>query len=315
MVTALQIDSIGGENEFIKNEATAFKQGRVWANGVLFHCNEIGSGPLALCLHGFPDSPWTYRYLMPELARAGYRVVAPYMRGFYPTTIPENGDLSLGARVGDVNALHEVLKGDRSAVVIAHDWGAIAAYGALAAEPDRWKKAVIGCIPHLQVFREISLSYPQIKRSFYFWFFQMALAEKVVALNDLAFIEELWRDWSPNFDPITELAYAKNCLRPPENLHAVLEYYRSYFDPVKFGTKLWQEEQFSLWGMPLRQPTLYLHGAKDGCVALDDIRVQAVTKYLGAGSRAELIPDAGHFFWVEHPEKINKLTLDFLAAP
>lgn len=310
-----QIDSIEGENGFIKNEAIAFKEGGVWANGVLFHYIEIGSGPLALCLHGFPDSPWTYRHLMPELAQAGYRVVAPYMRGFYPTTIPENGDLSLAARVGDVNALHEVLKGDGNAIVIAHDWGAIAAYGALAAEPDRWKKAVIGSIPHMQVFREISLSYPQIKRSFYFWFFQMALAEKVVALNDLAFIEELWRDWSPDFDPATELSYAKNCLRRPENLRAVIGYYRSYFDPVTFGTKLWQEEQLSLWGMPIKQPTLYIHGANDGCVALDESRVQAVKKYLGTGSRAEFLSDAGHFFWVEQPEKVNKLTLEFLGVP
>ena len=58
-----------------------FKTGVVQANKLRFHYLEIGEGPLALCLHGFPDSPWTYRYLLPELARAGYRAVAPSCAG------------------------------------------------------------------------------------------------------------------------------------------------------------------------------------------------------------------------------------------
>ena len=65
-----------------------FKTGVVEANGLEFHYVEAGEGPLALCLHGFPDSPFSYRYLMPELAKAGYRAVAPFMRGYTPHRDP-----------------------------------------------------------------------------------------------------------------------------------------------------------------------------------------------------------------------------------
>ena len=184
-----------------------FKRGAVRANGVEFHYLEIGSGPLALCLHGFPDSPWTYRFLLPELARAGYRAVAPFMRGYAPTEIPADGDYSTRALAKDPNALHEALGGTSDAILIAHDWGAPAAYGALAAEPSRWRRAVIGNVPPYNVFGQIAFTYAQLKRSFYFWFFQMPPAEAVVAANDLAFIEGLWRDWSPNYDPTPEMEW------------------------------------------------------------------------------------------------------------
>ena len=65
-----------------------FKRSNIQANGVQFHFIEVGEGPLALCLHGFPDSPWSYRYMLPALAQAGYRAVAPFMRGYAPTSIP-----------------------------------------------------------------------------------------------------------------------------------------------------------------------------------------------------------------------------------
>ena len=65
-----------------------FTEGDVQANRLRFHYLEMGEGPLALCLHGFPDSPYSYRYLLPELAEAGYRAVAPFNRGFAPTELP-----------------------------------------------------------------------------------------------------------------------------------------------------------------------------------------------------------------------------------
>jgi pimeloyl-ACP methyl ester carboxylesterase len=67
------------------------QEGHVTANGLDFAYLGSGSGPLALCLHGFPDSPYTYRHVMPALARAGFRAVAPFMRGFALTAIPADG--------------------------------------------------------------------------------------------------------------------------------------------------------------------------------------------------------------------------------
>src|ERR1700704_188347 len=94
------------------------------ANGVEFAVLEAGSGPLALCLHGFPDSAHTWRYLLPELAGAGFHAVAPFMRGYAPTGIPDDGCYSLGALIADANAIHDALEADEGAVLIGHDWGA-----------------------------------------------------------------------------------------------------------------------------------------------------------------------------------------------
>src|SRR5271165_3393281 len=100
----------------------------VTANRLQFGVLEAGSGPLALCLHGFPDSARTWRYLLPALASAGFHAVAPFMRGYAPTEVPADHAYEVGALVADVVSLHEVLGGDEQAVLIGHDWGAEAAY-------------------------------------------------------------------------------------------------------------------------------------------------------------------------------------------
>ena len=82
------------------------KTGNVTANGLRFCYLEIGEGPLALCVHGFPDSPSTYRYLMPKLAEEGYRGVCAFNRGYAPTEVPGNGDYHTRTLSADVNALH-----------------------------------------------------------------------------------------------------------------------------------------------------------------------------------------------------------------
>ena len=114
----------------------------VRANGLQFGVLEAGSGPLALCLHGFPDTADTWRHLLPALAGAGFRAVAPFMRGYAPTEVPADGAYHVGALVADAVALHEALGGDGDAVLIGHDWGAEAAYGAAAFAPGRWRRLV-----------------------------------------------------------------------------------------------------------------------------------------------------------------------------
>ena len=79
-------------------------EGRVNANGVEFAYLDAGAGPLALCLHGFPDSAWTWRHLLPELAGAGFHAVAPFMRGYAPTAVPADGRYQTGALVADAIA-------------------------------------------------------------------------------------------------------------------------------------------------------------------------------------------------------------------
>src|SRR3954447_4475484 len=97
------------------SDATSFAGGSIEANGLTFHYLEAGSGPLALCLHGFPDSAWTWRFLLPVLADAGFHAVAPFLRGYAPTQVPADGAYETGALVADAVALHEALGGDGDA--------------------------------------------------------------------------------------------------------------------------------------------------------------------------------------------------------
>jgi pimeloyl-ACP methyl ester carboxylesterase len=280
------------------------------ANGLTFGYLEAGQGPLALCLHGFPDSAHTWRHLLPALAGAGYRAVAPFQRGYAPTGIPADGAYQTGALAADANALHEALGGDGDAVLVGHDWGATATYAAAAHDPARWRRAVTLSVPPIPAMSSAFLDYAQLKRSFYMFLFQTPLAEMAVMADDLAFLDGLWADWSPGYDATADLEHVKACLRDPANLTAALDYYRATFDSSRH-VDAYAAEQESARGAGER-PILYLHGGADGC--LDTGRVRDVERYLPPGSRAEIVPATGHFLHLEQPATVNALVLDWLAG-
>jgi pimeloyl-ACP methyl ester carboxylesterase len=279
----------------------------VRANGLHFGVLEAGSGPLALCLHGFPDSADTWRHLLPALAGAGFHAVAPFMRGYAPTAVPADGAYHLGALVADAVALHEVLGGDGNAVLIGHDWGAEAAYGAAAFAPDRWRRLVTLAVPPAALDEVLFNNYEQLKRFFYLFMFRdpAGLAETVVADDDMAFLDELWRDWSPGFQPGEHLAKVKQSLRQPANLAAALGYYRAAGAADRFAA-----EQQAV-GRQAPQPTLYLHGARDGCIGVDLAR--GCERFLAPSSRMIVIDDAGHFLHLEDPAQVNDQILSWVS--
>ena len=119
----------------------------VRANGLSFAYLSEGSGPLVLLLHGFPDTAYTWDRAMPALAAAGYRAVAPFMRGYHPTEIPADGCYDIDTLARDAVALIDAL-GEERAVIVGHDWGATAAYGAAATAPERVQLVIALGIPH-----------------------------------------------------------------------------------------------------------------------------------------------------------------------
>src|SRR6516165_4947646 len=108
--------------------------GSVTANSIDFHYLELGSGPLVLCLHGFPDNAYTYRYLLPVLADAGFHGVAPFMRGYSPTGKPPDDRYESILLAHDAIALIEAL-GATDAFVVGHDWGALATLASAVLAP------------------------------------------------------------------------------------------------------------------------------------------------------------------------------------
>ncbi|GAC1530003.1 MAG: alpha/beta fold hydrolase [Acidimicrobiales bacterium] len=284
----------------------------VTANGVSFAALAAGppSGPLALCLHGFPDTAMSWRHLLPVLGDAGFRAVAPWMRGYAPTSVPADGRYQQGALVADGEALHEALGGDGRAVLIGHDWGAVAAYGIAAFAPERWRRLVTAAVPPSGAVGAGILQYDQLKRSFYMWLFQLPLAELVVPKDDFAFLERLWNDWSPGYDAGEDLIAVKDALRDPAHLAAAIGYYRAAFGTTESDPAL-AAEQAALAAMAA-QPTLYLHGERDGCVGVElGRRAQA---FLSSGSRVEIVANAGHFLHLEHPELVNRLIVEWVTS-
>ena len=281
----------------------------VQANGIEFGYLELGDGPLALCLHGFPDTAYTWRHLLPALADAGYRAVAPFSRGYAPSAVPGDGDYQLSALTDDALGLHEALGGDENAVLIGHDWGAGAAYQAVLKAPARWRRLITVAVPPPAVPGELLSDYDGIQRMAYMFFFQSPLAEAVVPMNDYAYLRRLWDVWSPGYDSTEDLAWVRRSLGEAQNLGAALGYYRALLnpttpvDPAAAGSHSLASSVFP--------PTMYVHGMDDGCMPAPQGDVEAE---LPPGSRFCLLPRSGHFLHVEQPQTFNTMVIEFLKA-
>jgi pimeloyl-ACP methyl ester carboxylesterase len=289
----------------------SISEGQVTANDVRFAYFEAGSGPLALCLHGFPDSAHTWRHLLPALADAGFHAVAPFLRGYAPTSIPADGRYQTAALGLDAGALHEALGGDGDAVLIGHDWGAMATYIAGNHAPERWRRLVTMAVPPAGAVAGGFLTYAQLRKSWYMFFFQHGLSDVVVGMNDLAFIDGLWADWSPGYDGAEDIAHVKDALRDPANLQAALGYYRATLGGVGVDPEL--DAVQNKGNDVTAQPTLYLHGRTDGCMGIE-VAEMARPFLTSEGSRMEVVDDAGHFLHLERPDVVNRLILDFVRA-
>jgi len=281
----------------------------VRADDLDFGILEAGSGPLALCLHGFPDSARTWRHLLRVLAGAGFHAVAPFMRGYAPTGIPADGAYQIAALAADAVALHDVLGGDADAVLIGHDWGAETAYCAAAHAPQRWRRLVTLAVPPAGLDAELFSDYEQLKKFFYVFMFRdpLGFAEGVVAADGMSFIDRLWRDWSPGFEPGEHLSLVKESLREPANLAAAIGYYRAV--GAASATGGYAEEE--ALGRQPPQPALYLHGAADGCIGADLAR--RAERLFAPLSRMIVIERAGHFLHLEQPSAVNAHILAWVS--
>ena len=252
----------------------------VTANGIDFAYLEAGDGPLALCLHGYPDSANTWRHLLPRLAVAGFHAVAPFNRGYAPTSLAPDGRYQCGVLGVDANALHEALGGDGEAVLIGHDWGAMGAYSAAGIEPERWRRLVAMALPPGPVTAQGFFDYEQLRRSWYMFFQLSALSDLVVGMNDFEFIKRLWSDWSPGFDGATDVRHFIDAMATPAHLTAALSYYRHTLQPDLQDPELAHAQSKTLEMPP--QPMMVLHGRNDGCMGAS--LAEQTPDHLGADS-------------------------------
>lgn len=272
----------------------------------------LGEGPAVLCLHGFPDHHATFRHQLGPLAEAGHRAVAPLLRGYEPSSQPSRRVADYHPRriASDVVAWARQLGGGSPLHLVGHDWGAVVAYLACVLEPGLFRSLATLAVPPFHALETGIRRHPgQLRNSWYMFFFQLrGVADRVVAARDLAFIERLWRDWSPgwSFDP-EDMAALKRRLREPGVLFSALAYYRAAFNPLLADSR----EMRRLAAQPVEVPTLAITGARDGCM---DTRMydHVDPGRFPRGYRTERIEDAGHFVHQEEPEAVNALLLDWI---
>jgi pimeloyl-ACP methyl ester carboxylesterase len=234
------------------------------------------------------------------------------MRGYAPTGPAPDGHYQSAALAEDAIALIEALGYD-DAIVLGHDWGALAAYGAALAAPHRIRKLVTAAVPYgAQITTAFMTSYDQQRRSWYMFFFQTPFADVALAHDDFAFIERLWRDWSPGWRyPAEEMAALKETFRQPGVAQAALGYYRAMLNPALQAPEL-ATLQGRMMLEPIEVPTMMLHGADDGCMGAE--LVQGMDAFFPRGLRVEIVPGTGHFLHQEDPARVNALILDFLRT-
>ena len=192
------------------------------AGGLRFGYLTEGSGPLVLLVHGFPDTPHTWRHVMPALAKAGYRAVAPFTRGIAPSAVPADGVYGSDTLGRDLLALIEALGGG-PAVVVGHDWGASAAYSAAALGPEKVRLLVTMAIPHP---RSIKPSLGLLWQMRHFFVLGARGGAGRLRRNDFAYVDTLAKRWSRTWDiPVDEFRATKDAYAPAGSAEAACAYY------------------------------------------------------------------------------------------
>jgi pimeloyl-ACP methyl ester carboxylesterase len=281
------------------------------ANGIAFHALADGpsDGPLVLCLHGFPELGRSWRHQLPALAAAGYRVVAPDLRGYGGTEL--QGPYDLRTLVGDVEALIASL-GRRRAIVVGHDWGGAVAWSVAALRPSVVEKLVVlNCPPPHELARAMLRSPSQLLRSWYILFFQLPrlperrMAENCAEVVARALVGGSHRRgvWSAD-----ELAAYRVAFARPGRAKAAIDWYRA-----SFRSSLRPGRRRGL--PPVQAPTLVLWGTEDRFLGRELADPGRLRRSLADGNEPTVvwIDDAGHFVQNEAPDRVNDELLLWLG--
>lgn len=268
------------------------------ANGLRFGYLEWGprtGAPLVLMVHGFPDTPHTWAKIAPALAAKGFRVVAPFTRGYAPSGMPAR-DATTRDLGEDVVALISAL-GEERAHLVGHDWGAEAVYAAVGLAPQQVITLTAVGIPH----RAAITPTPKLGWALrHFFTLRLPGAEQRFARDDFAELEQLLRRWSPTWKfGAADLRPIKECFRAPGTVHGSIGYYRA----SSVLTPSFMKQRIAV-------PTLNVAGADDPNVS--PATYEATRKHYTGELEVAVIP-GGHFCHREAPEQFIERVARFLA--
>ncbi|MGH3719606.1 MAG: alpha/beta fold hydrolase [Pseudonocardiaceae bacterium] len=285
------------------------------ANGIRLHVAELGTGPLVLLLHGFPEFWWSWRHQLPALAAAGMRAVAVDLRGYGDSDKPPRG-YDPWTLSGDVAGLVRAL-GERQADLVGHDWGGVLSWCTAALHPRVVRSVAVLAAAHPRAMGRALLRDPaQRSAARYLASVQTPwLPEYRLTRDGAALVERILRHGAgPRWRASSEFTAAARRYRAamliPNAAHCTLEYYR-WVGRSRFrfdGRRLSRAVDRTV-----RVPVLQLHGADDPYVL--ERTARRSVRWAGERYRYEILPGVGHFVQQEAPEHTTALLIEFLRAP
>lgn len=310
----------------------------VTTNGIEIHIAEQGEGPLVLLLHGFPESWYSWRHQIAGLADAGYRVVAPDMRGYGRTTCPGEVDkFTLMHHVGDVIGLITALN-EQNAIVVGHDWGAPVAWATAMMRPDV-VRGVVGmsvppCGPLLPIRREASAPISALREQFGEGFYMVSFQEpgQAEALLDGDRRTTLIGMFAGADSDVGREAQFDDEHRPGDFVFALpkwisedeLDAHAEAFAEHGFtGGLNWYRnidrnwEMLAPWdGAVITPPSLFLIGDRDNVSAFLPVpkSLDELQEFAPGATALVTVPDCGHWLQQEQPEFVSQQLIEFARS-
>jgi pimeloyl-ACP methyl ester carboxylesterase len=304
-------------------------------NGIEYHYAEAGEGPLLMLIHGFPELWYSWRHQLTGLSKAGYRVVAPDLRGFGQTGSTENlRDYSLFNHVDDIKELINHL-GEENAVIIGHNWGANIAWLMPLVYPDKTKALIALSIPYYPEPRnpEEIKKWSQGKFSFPTYFEKRGAAEAEFEENPRQFFRKFFYGLSGDApgDLIDTLF-----LKKPENAKLLdefpdprelpvwisdkdIDYYASTFSKkgLSYSLNFYRTAHIDYprlketYKGKINKPVLFIGGASEAAIKFGS--VDPMKHSLPQLDKVVLLPNCGHWVQQERAVEVNNYIIDFLA--
>jgi len=307
------------------------------SNGLNMRIAEMGEGPLVIFVHGWPESWYSWRHQLPAIAAAGYRAVAPDMRGYGKTDAPDNvEDYDIKKLTADVVGVIDAL-GEETAIVVGHDWGSIVAWNCVLLHPDRFTSLVAMSVPYGGRGPESPIAGWKRQYNddfFYILYYQdYGVAEKEFDADPNGILSRLYLSpESPREEPtLTDPKMAAGGWIPrlgaPKGLpdwltQEDLDYYVNEFTEAGFRGGINYYRNFhrnweitpELDGAKVKQPVLFVAGEKD--VVIGGANAQMLTGLMGRATEdlreVVIIPEVGHWVQQEAAEETNAAILKFL---
>jgi pimeloyl-ACP methyl ester carboxylesterase len=262
-------------------------------NGIRMHVVSAGQGPPILLLHGFPDTHTVWRKQLGVLAQAGFRVIAPDLRGYGETDAPPHvHDYAMDQLRADVLALLDVL-GISKVRLVGHDWGAAIGWQVCMLAPERIESFVALSVGHPAAIAHAGLG-QHLRLSYILGFLMPGLAEHTLRFSNWLFVRKFTRDR-------TQIGHWRRSLRAPGRLTAALNYYRAN---IALGlARDWPAITVPVMGV-----------WSDGDPAMGERQMRESARFVRAPFRYERILGADHWLQLTAPDQLNRLLLDYFGT-